>query len=102
MAIFRGFGPRHAAGLSERPNFFFAIVIWHPNERSVRVSALNSKILSFSTPFCVVKYKSSCVFPMCAHLSGSAVFLIDEEEDFNAIKIAMTWKIRKEFKNPQK
>ena len=48
------------------------------------------------------KYKSSCVFPMCAHLSGSAVFLIDEEDDFNAIKIAMTWKIRKEFKNPQK
>ena len=54
MAFFTGFGPRRAAGLAEQPKFFFAIVIWHPNERSVRVSALNSKILSFSTPFCVV------------------------------------------------
>ena len=54
MAFFTGFGPRRTAGLAEHPNFSFAIVIWHPNERSVRVSALNSKILSFSTPFCVV------------------------------------------------
>ena len=66
MAIFRGFGPRHAAGLSERPNFFFAIVIWHPNERSVRVSALNSKILSFSTPFCVVHVDHSTLFTTSA------------------------------------
>ena len=62
MAFFTGFGPRRAAGLAEQPKFFFAIVIWHLNEHSVRVSALNSKILSFSTPFCVVK-KESGPFP---------------------------------------
>jgi len=54
MAFFTGFGPRRAAGLAEQPKFFFAIVIWHLNEHSVRVSALNSKILSFSTPLHVV------------------------------------------------
>ena len=56
MTFFTGFGLRRAAGLAERPNFSFAIVIWHPNERSVRVSALNSKIFLISTPFCVVHY----------------------------------------------
>ena len=54
MAFFTGFGPRRAADLAEQPKFLFAIVIWHLNEHSVRVSALNSKILSLSTPFCVV------------------------------------------------
>ena len=54
MAFFTGFGPRRAAGLAEQPKFFFAIVIWHPNERSVRVSALNSKIFLMATAFCVV------------------------------------------------
>ena len=54
MAFFTGFGPRRAAGLAEQPKFLFAIVIWHLNEHSVRVSALNSKILSFSTPLHVV------------------------------------------------
>ena len=54
MAFFTGFGPRRAAGLAKQPKFFFAIVIWHLNEHSVRVSALNSKILSFSTPLHVV------------------------------------------------
>ena len=53
MAFFTGFGPRRANGLAEQPKFLFAIVIWHLNEHSLRVSALN-KILSFSTPFCVV------------------------------------------------
>ena len=57
MAIFTGSEPRHAAGLAEQPIFLFAIVILHPNERSVLVSALNSKILLLSTPFCVVKTK---------------------------------------------
>ena len=59
MAFFTGFGPRRAAGLAEQPKFLFAIVIWHLNEHSVRVSALNSKILSLSTPFCVVGGGSS-------------------------------------------
>ena len=54
MAFFTGFGPRRAAGLAEQPKFFFAIVIWHLNEHSVRVSALNSKIFLISTPFRVV------------------------------------------------
>ena len=54
MTFFTGFGLRRAAGLAERPNFSFAIVIWHPNERSVRVSALNSKIFLMATAFCVV------------------------------------------------
>ena len=54
MPFFTGFGPRRAAGLAEQPKFFFAIVIWHPNERSVRVSALNSKIFLMATAFCVV------------------------------------------------
>ena len=56
MAFFTGFGPRRAAGLAEQPKFFFAIVIWHLNEHSVRVSALNSKIFLISTPFHVVHY----------------------------------------------
>ena len=55
MAFFTGFGPRRAAGLAEQPKFFFAIVIWHLNEHSVRVSALNSKIFLISTPFHVVQ-----------------------------------------------
>ena len=54
MAFFTGFGPRRAAGLAEQPKFLFAIVIWHLNEHSVRVSALNSKISLMATPFCVV------------------------------------------------
>ena len=54
MAFFTGFGPRRAAGLAEQPKFLFAIVIWHLNEHSVRVSALNSKIFLMATPFCVV------------------------------------------------
>ena len=58
MAFFTGFGPRRAAGLAEQPKFFFAIVIWHLNEHSVRVSALNSKIFLISTPFHVVKYRA--------------------------------------------
>ena len=48
MAIFRGFGPRHAAGLAEREFFIFDIIIYHPKEHSVRVSAFNSKLLSFT------------------------------------------------------
>ena len=43
-AIFTGFGPRRAAGLAERPNFSFAIIIYHPKEHSLWFSALNSKI----------------------------------------------------------
>ena len=58
MAFFTGFGPRRAAGLAEQPKFFFAIVIWHLNEHSVRVSALNSKIFLISTPFHVVLKKA--------------------------------------------
>ena len=54
MAFFTGFGPRRAPGLAEQPKFLFAIVIWHLNEHSVRVSALNSKISLMATPFCVV------------------------------------------------
>ena len=42
-AFFTGFRPRRAAGLAERPNFSFAIIIYHPKEHSVRVSAFNSK-----------------------------------------------------------
>ena len=42
MAIFRGFGPRHAAGLAERKFFIFDIIIYHPKEHSLRVSAFNS------------------------------------------------------------
>ena len=41
--IFTGFEPHCAAGLAEQP-IFFAFVIWHPNEGSVGVSALNSVI----------------------------------------------------------
>ena len=44
MAIFRGFGPRHAAGLAERPFFIFDIIFYHPKEHSLRVLALNSKM----------------------------------------------------------
>ena len=55
MAFFTGFGPRRAAGLAEQPKFLFAIVIWHLNEHSVRVSALNSKIFLISTPLHVVE-----------------------------------------------
>ena len=69
MAFFTGFGPRRAAGLAERPNFSFAIVIWHPNERSVRVSALNSKIFLISTPFCVVA--------ICLYLPSTYLFFSD-------------------------
>ena len=54
MPFLTGFGPRRAAGLAEQPKFFLAIVIWHLNEHSVRVSALNSKIFLMATPFCVV------------------------------------------------
>ena len=54
MAIFRGFGPRHAAGLAERKFFIFDIIIYHPKEHSVRFSALNSKIFLMAAPFCVV------------------------------------------------
>ena len=55
MAIFRGFGPRHAAGLAERKFFIFDIIIYHPKEHSLRFSALNySKIFLMATPFCVV------------------------------------------------
>ena len=59
MAFFTGFGPRRAAGLAEQPKFFFAIVIWHLNEHSVRVSALNSKIFLMATPFCVVQKREN-------------------------------------------
>ena len=59
MAFFTGFGPRRAAGLAEQPKFFFAIVIWHLNEHSVRVSALNSKISLMATPLHVVFYGKS-------------------------------------------
>ena len=55
MAIFRGFGPRHAAGLAERKFFIFDIIIYHPKEHSVRFSALNSKIFLMAAPFCVVE-----------------------------------------------
>ena len=55
IAIFRGFGPRHAAGLAERKFFIFDIIIYHPKEHSVRFSALNSKIFLMATPFCVVR-----------------------------------------------
>ena len=57
MAFFTGFGPRRAPGLAEQPKFLFAIVIWHLNEHSVRVSALNSNIFLISTPFHVVLKK---------------------------------------------
>ena len=60
MPFLTGFGPRRAAGLAEQPKFFLAIVIWHLNEHSVRVSALNSKIFLMATPFCVV-YKVGMV-----------------------------------------
>ena len=42
MAFFRGFGPRHAAGLSERPFFIFDIIIYHPKEHSLWISAIHS------------------------------------------------------------
>ena len=54
MAIFRGFGPRHAAGSAERPFFILDIIIYHPKEHSLWISALNSKIFLMATPFCVV------------------------------------------------
>ena len=53
MAIFRGFGPRHAAGLAERPFFIFDIIIYHPKEHSLR--SLNSKSLLMATYVCVVQ-----------------------------------------------
>ena len=55
VAIFRGFGPRHAAGLAERKIFIFDIIIYHPKEHSVRFSALNSKISLMATPLHVVE-----------------------------------------------
>ena len=57
MAFFRGFGPRRAAVWAEQPFFSFAIIFYHPKEHSLRVSAFNSKFLSFTllgSTFCVV------------------------------------------------
>ena len=52
--FFTGFGPRHAAGLAERPFFIFHIIIYHPKEHSLWFSAQNSKILQMASLFCVV------------------------------------------------
>ena len=60
MAFFRGFGPRRAAVWAEQPFFSFAIIFYHPKEHSLRVSAFNSKFLSFTllgSTFCVVKHR---------------------------------------------
>ena len=80
MAFFTGFGPRRAAGLAEQPNFFFAIVIWHLNEHSVRVSALNSKIFLMATPFWVVSFVYQIV-----HLSKRPFYFVHFRISINTI-----------------
>ena len=60
MTIFRGFGPRHAASLAERPFFIFDI-IYHHKEHSLWFSAQNLKILLMAAPFCVVRQQRDFV-----------------------------------------
>ena len=85
MAIFRGFGPRHAAGSAERPFFIFDIIIYHPKEHSVRFSALNSKIFLMATPFCVVLFRYAvnnhpwCLpCPLQGPLNSQGPWIVDE------------------------
>ena len=66
MTIFTDFP---AASMAEGPNFSFAIDIWHPNERPVGVSALNS-ILFLNDNFKM----HSAFHAMFLHLPWTTIF----------------------------